>query len=187
MRCVSRVPSLRSELLVATIARQIAVAVRRGISVVHYSIQENHLHLIVEAPDKQRLARGMQLLFSRIAFEVNRVARRTGRVFRDRHHREALTTPTQTRRALVYVLFNRRKHLAQQGAPKAALIHTLDGASSIAWFDGWSQGRAPPADVLERMRAGPSLPCARPQTWLARAGWVRGGGFLRHDEMPVAR
>jgi hypothetical protein len=106
MRCVSPLATLRSQLLLTTIANQIAAAIRRGIGIVEYSIQDTHLHLIVEAPDNERLARGMQLLFSRIAFEVNRVIGRSGRLFRDRHHRQELTTPTQTRRALVYVLSN---------------------------------------------------------------------------------
>ena len=41
-----------SERVVAAIAAQIARAVKRGIGVVHYSIQDTHLHLIVEAVDK---------------------------------------------------------------------------------------------------------------------------------------
>jgi hypothetical protein len=57
--------------------------------------------LIVEASDSERLARGMQLLFSAIVFEANRVMKRSRRVFRERHHRQALTSRTQLRRALV--------------------------------------------------------------------------------------
>jgi hypothetical protein len=185
MRCVPRVPSLRFELVLAAIARQIAAAVRGGIRVVHYSIQDNHLHLIAEATDKERLARGMQRLFSRVAFEVNRVLRRSGRLFRDRHHREALTTPTHARRALVYVLFNRRKHLVQKGQSKSDVAHVLDLASSIGWFDGWSKEHRPPEEVLEQIRAGPCKRGAPSATWLGSVGWVRGGGYLRADEMPV--
>jgi putative transposase len=184
MRCASLMPSLRSPVLLEAVAKQIARAVRRGIGIVHYSIQETHLHLIVEASDKKALARGMQLLFSRLAFEVNRLLRRSGRLFRDRHHREALTTPTQMRRALVYVLFNRRKHLVQQGRDKRAVARLLDAGSSIAWFDGWSRERAPPSHLIEHMRAWPGVRGAPPRTWLARSGWIRGGGYLSHDEMP---
>jgi putative transposase len=190
MRCVSRVPSLRSELVLAAIARQIAAnrgGARAKVGVVHYSIQENHLHLIAEATDKERLARGMQRLFSRIAFEVNRVLRRTGRLFRDRHHREALTSPTHMRRALVYVLFNRRKHLVQKGRSKGDVVHVLDLASSIGWFEGWSKEHRPPEEVLEQIRAGPCKRGAPSTTWLGSVGWIRGGGYLRDDEMPVAK
>jgi putative transposase len=184
MRCVAAAPSLRSELVAKTIAAQIRHALGRRIGVVHYSIQDNHLHLMVEAEDKTALARGMQLLFSRIAFEVNRVAKRHGRLFRDRHHREALTSPTQTRRALVYVLFNGRKHRVQKGHPMADVLRWLDPCSTAAWFDGWSRDYAPTRELLQRTRAGPCASGAKPQTWLARIGWVRGGGYVRYDEIP---
>ena len=97
-------PSFRAQRVHSAIVRELAVAAARGVRVLHYSIQHDHLHLIVEADDRPKLARGMQLLFSRIAFAVNRVAMRTGRVFRDRHHRHELSTPTEVRRALVYVI-----------------------------------------------------------------------------------
>ncbi len=184
IRCVGTAPSLRSEILARAITAQIARAVRRGIGVVHYSIQDNHLHLMVEAADKQRLARGMQLLFSRIAFEVNRLAQRHGRLFRDRHHRRALTNPTQTRNALVYVLFNGRKHRLQKGDAPSHILTWIDPCSSAAWFEGWSADYAPTRTLLERTRAGPCVRGAEPTTWLAREGWTRGGGPIRYDEVP---
>ena len=41
---------------------------------------------------------------------VNQMTVRRGALFRDRHHRHALKTPREVRNALVYVLFNARKH-----------------------------------------------------------------------------
>src|SRR5688572_16237680 len=67
MKRVALGPSLRAERVFAAIVREIAYAVRAGVRVVHYSVQHDHLHLLVEATDKQTLARGMQRLFSRIA------------------------------------------------------------------------------------------------------------------------
>jgi len=187
IRCVDKAPSLRAELVARAITAQIERAIRRGVGVVHYTIQDNHLHLMVEASDRTRLARGMQLLFSRIAFEVNRLAERHGRLFRDRHHRRALTTPTETRNALVYVLFNGRKHRFQRGDDPGYIITWIDPCSSTAWFDGWSRDYAPTRDLLARTRAGPNVCGAKPRTWLAREGWQRGGGLLRYDELPRSR
>jgi putative transposase len=184
IRCVVAAPSLRSELVARTISTQITFAIRRGVRVVHYTIQDNHLHLIVEASNKTELARGLQRVFSRIAFEVNRVAKRHGRLFRERHHREALTTPTHTRRALVYVLFNGRKHRLQKGHPMSDVLRWIDPCSTTAWFEGWSRDFAPTRSMLERTRAGPCAPAAKPETWLARVGWLRGGGEVRYDELP---
>ena len=39
----------------------------------HFSIQSNHLHLIVEAEDRRALSRGLQGLFIRIAKAMNRL------------------------------------------------------------------------------------------------------------------
>src|SRR4051812_40222937 len=108
MKRVRCAPSFRSQRLHVLLVAHFAAAVKRGIKVLHYSIQHDHLHLMIEGKDKKELANGLKLLFSRIAFAVNRVARRHGSLFRERHHRRALTTPTEVRRALVYIIFNTR-------------------------------------------------------------------------------
>ncbi len=182
-RCVANLPSLRSQILVRAITAQLGRGIRRGIRVVQYSMQDNHLHMIVEADDRTKLARGMQWLLSRIAFEVNRLALRSGRVFRDRNHRQAIINPTQMRRALAYVLLDWRKHRLQKGDPIFHVIDRIDECSSASWFQGWSPDFAPPSDLLARVRAGPCVRPATPKTWLARGGWTRGGGPIRFDEL----
>jgi putative transposase len=177
--------SLRSQRVFAAIRAQIAHAVRRGIGIVHYTVQDDHVHLLVEATDRERLARGLQYLFSRIALEVNRVEHRHGRLFRDRHHRRALTSPSAVRNALVYVVFNDRKHLLQGGwSAKRDAIDWFDECSSAMWFEDWDPRARPPPDLVARCRDG-ECPVARPRTWLASTGWKRArGGLLRFDEQP---
>ena len=98
--------------------------------VVHYTIQSNHLHLIVEAHDRPALSAGMKGLLVRIARRLNRAWRRRGSIFADRYHVRALRTPREVRNALVYVLHNARRHgIAYRGA---------DPFSSGPWFDGWA-------------------------------------------------
>jgi hypothetical protein len=98
--------------------------------VCEYSVQRNHIHLIVEADDTVALSRGMQGLVARLAKAVNRAASRSGAVFSDHYHAHELRKPTEVRNALVYVLNNWKKHLP--GANRGA-----DGCSSGKWFDGW--------------------------------------------------
>jgi len=162
-------------------------AIRRGIRVVHYSIQGNHVHLIAEGSDKSAIARGMQWLFSRMAFEVNRVSGRSGSLFRDRHHRHELETPSEMRRALVYVLMNGRKHLLEQGITAERLYSWIDPYSTAAWLpaDAWRAGARPTERALAKARAGP-CPCgAEPLTWLVGVGWKKAGGALRLSETPA--
>ena len=81
---------------------------------------------------------------SRLA--VNAIAMRRGSLFRDRHHRRELRTPTQTRNALVYVLFNERKHDFEGGGPISdETMSSLDDRTSIGWVHLWSEQRTPAA------------------------------------------
>jgi REP element-mobilizing transposase RayT len=158
------------------IVRALEATFRRGAErgdfrLVHYAIQADHLHLIVEATDRSALGRGMMAVATRIARAVNSVLARRGRVFRDRYHLRVLRSPLEVRRALAYVLLNARKHLGRL-APRTGRI---DPGSSGAWFDGWR--RAPG----ERDARPP--PVAPPRSWLVRIGWRR-HGLLDPSEVP---
>jgi hypothetical protein len=137
---------------------------------VHYSLQGNHAHLIVEARDRHALGRGMKAIAGRIARAVNRVTQRRGKVFMDRYHLRLLPTPREARLALRYVLLNARHHLGRERAAGRGAA-CLDPASSARWFDGWK-----PTPV--RATALPPTtfrPVARARTWLLRIGWRRHG------------
>lgn len=130
-------------------------------------MQNDHVHLIAEAHDGRALSSGVRGLAIRLARAVNRALGRRGRVWGDRYHARALTTPRTVRHALVYVLMNFRKHLKAAGE--------IDPCSSIPWFAGW---RTPSAVA----GFGPR-PVAVARSWLARTGWKR-HGLLAADEQP---
>src|SRR5262249_24980928 len=77
---------------------------RTGFRVVTFSIQPNHLHLIVEAGSRIALTEGLRGLGLWIARRVNAVLGRKGRVIDHRYPAPPLTTPREMRNALVYVL-----------------------------------------------------------------------------------
>jgi REP element-mobilizing transposase RayT len=160
----------------ATSPRKAAVQRRRTFRVVHFSIQPDHLHLIVEASSARALSRGLQGLLSAVARAVNKARRRRGPVLVDRYHARPLTTPTEVRHALVYVLANYKKHLG--GVPDRGTVprHGIDPCSSARWFDGWE--RPPPAEAQP-------APVAPARTWLLQRGWRRRGLLARH-ERPAA-
>jgi hypothetical protein len=148
---------------------------------VHFSVQWDHVHLVVEASDKRALSEGVRSLAIRIARNVNQLVGRRGQFWADRWHGRALETPAQVRNALVYVLANFRKHA------KKRLERGFDAFSSGARFDGFRGFAA--GDVLPR--AGPQLHSAMAahvdvsaaKTWLASKGWRR-KGLVRIDEAP---
>jgi putative transposase len=138
---------------------------REGFRLVHYSVQEHHLHLIVEAKSAQALRGGVSGLTIRLARRINRVLGRTGRVFGDRYFPRVLKTPRQTRAALCYVLLNSRRHAAQRGQRLA--WGWIDELSSGRWFDGWRDRPRPPPKSEAAV-----IP---PGTWLLVVGWRRHG------------
>jgi REP element-mobilizing transposase RayT len=167
-------PSLRCRRFVREIERSFRQACERvGFRLLHYSIQRNHLHLLVEAGSARELACGMRSIGARVARAVNRVFRHRGPVLAERYHARILRTPTEVRRALAYVLQNTRGHLARLGRALPA-PGWIDPASSGRWFDGW-RGPSPAASDP------PAVAPAR--TWLAAVGWRR-RGLIGAGEVP---
>src|SRR5262249_59821960 len=81
-----------------------------------FSVQGNHIHLIVDAADQAALSRGMKGLGVRLARGLNKMMNgRRGRVFADRYHAHVLRTPTEVRRAVHYVRHNHRRHASDRG------------------------------------------------------------------------
>jgi len=173
----SDVPSLRTVKLVRELENSFASLreLRRDFRIVHYSLQGDHGHFIVEAKDRAALGRGMKALGARVARAVNRTFQRTGAVLADRYHVRALRTPKEVRNALRYVLLNARKH-----ARRTTGRWHCDPASSGRWFDGWK--RKPSVSSVYGRR---SAPVATPRTWLLLTGWRR-HGLIEPTEIPGA-
>ena len=175
IRVRSDVPSLRTLRLVREVERSLRSIVRRAdFRVVHYSLQHDHVHLLVESEGVAALSNGMKSLAARLARAVNRVFNRRGAVLDGRYHHRALGTPREVRAALAYVLLNARKHAGQRAPTARDSAFCVDPASSGRWFEGWAECPVLPADR-------PAV--ARAHTWLLRAGWRR-HGLIRSDEVP---
>lgn len=161
-----RAASLRAPAVFLVVRAALARASRDTFRVVVFSVQRDHVHLVVEAEGMVALARGLQGLCIRVAKAVNRALGHRGAVWGDRYHARALTSPREVRHALVYVLQNHRKHGDCRGTQ-------LDPCSSARWFEGWSRS----------FRGVESSPVVTARTWLGRWGWRR-HGLLDPDERP---
>lgn len=166
LRAVVR--SLRCQQVVNAVLGALRESQKEGFRVVHYSVQDNHLHLIVESANKASLSSGVRGLMVRLARRVNRLLFRRGRFWADRWHGRALTSP-QVRNALVYVLQNHRKH--------GSAVSGLDPLSSAQWFNGFFE----PIPRSFRSTGPPSV--LAPSSWLLRIGWRR-RGLIRCHEAP---
>ena len=167
LRARAGLPSLRAQRLFEVIRDSIRAANRAEFRVVHFSVQRDHLHLVVEAQDETALSSGARGLSIRVARALNRVLERRGPVWGDRYHAHALKTPKETRNAVVYVLMNFKKHHPQDRRP-------IDPFSSAPWFDGFRAAIPVPPE---------QPPTWKPRTWLASMGW-RKHGLIGWGEAP---
>jgi REP element-mobilizing transposase RayT len=118
---------------------------RFGVQMVEFSVQANHIHLVVEAEDRECLWRGMQGLNVRIAKAVNKILERKGKVFADRYHARVLKTVADVRNVVSYVRNNLRKH-----RPGQEFDLYSSACGEACWFD-WGE-----------------LVIAAPRTWLLK-------------------
>jgi putative transposase len=169
LRARAGLPSLRRPPVYRVVQACIASASSSRFRIVQFSVQHDHLHLLVEASEATALSSGARGLAIRTARQLNRHLGRHGRVWGDRYHTRAMTTPTEVRNAMVYVLMNIKKH-------NPVACDGVDPCSSAPWFDGFVPGRGP---VPSR----DPPPVRPPRTWLASRGWRR-RGLIHPREYP---
>ena len=144
-----------------------------------FSVQRDHMHLLVEADSQVALSRGMQGFAIRVVKGINRFLDRRGKVLDDRYHARPVKSPQQTRNALAYVVLNARKH----GEHRCVRLHWsetyIDPYSSAHYCDGFNRDIGPPPEHDRDANA----PVAEAQTWLLRVGWRR-HGLIPPDYIP---
>ncbi len=170
LRALDVVGSLREMPLLLAIEAALVAASSDAFRIVHYSVQHDHLHLIIEATDREARIRGLQGLAIRCAKAINRALEHRGKVWADRYHARELKTPREVRNALVYVLHNWKKTV--RGAD------WLDPCATGFWFDGW-KGPRPLWTVTAQ-----ASPVRAGRTWLLTTGWRR-HGLIGFDERPL--
>ena len=162
LRAANDLPSFRQQLIYLAFLKAFRTTRREDFRIIEFSVQKNHLHLIVEAENNDALARGMKSFTVRSNRLFNAASgRRRGQVWAGRYHRADLKTPRQVRNAIVYVINNGRKH-GEVTSPKLV----IDACSSAPWFLGWTLART--------VREGPR-PTEEPRTFLLSRLWQKHG------------
>ena len=173
--------NMRAPRLFGLIRRRIGAAkLGGGCRICHFSVQRNHIHLIVEPPSGPRgkaiaaaVSNAMRGLAIRIARALNARLDRRGGAFAHRYDCRELTNPLAVKNALNYVIHNRKKHAHSDGTPEPSGF--VDPCSSAAFVAVWSrQSRhsakpRPPTD---------DDPVVLPRTWLLKTGWHQKHGGL---------
>jgi REP element-mobilizing transposase RayT len=131
--------------------------------IVHFSVQVNHVHFIVEADDGETVTKKMTGFMVSFARRFNLLCGRRGKVWRDRFYARDITTASEMHHVLAYVFGNAKKHGV---IPRDA--DWLDPASSAWTFDGWQEPVVLPPEEL-RWQA------PTPRTELLKRDWIAHG------------
>ncbi len=97
--------SVRNKENLRHLKRAIINARSHGLRIIHFSLQSNHVHFIIEATTNEILTRGMRSLTITFAKALKK-----GPVQIERYHLHVLRSLRETRNAILYVLFNQQKH-----------------------------------------------------------------------------
>ncbi len=169
LRVRKGVVNLRSHGIFKDFKRALREAKRFGLSVNQFSLQGNHLHLIVEAKNNAALASGMKSFGARFAKAVLRASNQKGAAFAGRYHLHILKSPREVKNALKYVLLNQAQHLK--------VVEHIDGYSSGYFFSQWHKLIKVSSWIqtqLAEPRARDFSHLSPAQSWLLREGWMRG-------------
>jgi REP element-mobilizing transposase RayT len=164
-------PSLRQKEVFRALRHAVKLARQQDLRIAHFAILSNHVHLIVE-PQGSAISKALQSFGISLGKRINALARRRGRVFRERYHLNILTTPTQVKNALDYVLTNEARHRGR------ALQVRLDPFSSATAFNEWRR-LARSVEFLPTIWADSAIDAwlneilSPPRTWLLTRGWQR--------------
>ena len=175
LRAQANLPSLRTQ-RISGMLRGVLFGQRKrkyaqAFHIVEFSIQDNHLHLMVEAvgPEaRDSLRSGISGFMISFAKRLNMMLGRKGKVWGDRWHGRELSSPSEVRNILGYIFRNVVKHGARVYGRGFA-----DPFSSASRFDGRKR------DVV-RTGEHERWPPNRPRTWLLERGW-RMHGLLDPD------
>ncbi len=121
---------IRNRDFLEILKRAILSAQSKGMRILHYSVQSNHLHFIVEANTNRTLTSGMRALTVTIAKGIS-----TERVQIERYHLHVLRYPKEARNAVQYVVYNEKKHTGKM---------LIDSYSSLRPVTGLDQPRSWP-------------------------------------------
>ncbi len=181
LRVVPGIGSLRQPDGYHACRKALATSARRTrFRVVQLSIQSDHLHLIAEADDAVAVSRGVQGFEVSTARHLNRARGRSGKVFDDRFHVRALSTPKMVRNALAYALNNWRHHGHDRG-PESRRWNVDPYSSGVA-FTGWLETNG--ESFLHVLPTGyRPLPVHPARTWILATGWRR-HGLISMREVP---
>ncbi len=81
-----------------------------SVNLIHFTIEYDHIHLLVEAKNHICLGKSMQSFGISITKKLNFHRRKIGQVYKHRYHQRILKTKTEIKNVINYIFQNGKKH-----------------------------------------------------------------------------
>ena len=101
---------LRTKPLLQILKRAIQKARAQGLRIHHYTLEHDHVHLIVEAQNNLELGKGMQAFGVCFAKGINKFKAFKGTAYKHRYHLRKINSARDLKTVMRYVFNNSKKH-----------------------------------------------------------------------------
>lgn len=101
---------IQNKRLLKSLHHAIKRARLKSLRVIHYTLEYNHLHLLVEADNNKHLGQSMQALGISLAKAINKYKGVKGAVYKHRYHLRKIHTARELKNVLHYIFQNGMKH-----------------------------------------------------------------------------
>ncbi len=101
---------IKNKAVLAILKRAILNARLKGLRVIHYTLEYDHVHLLIEADNNKILGKGMQAFGVTLAKAINRLWKLKGEVYKHRYHFSRIESPRELKNVMNYIFNNGVKH-----------------------------------------------------------------------------
>lgn len=101
---------IQSKKILKALHRAIFRARIHGLRVIHYTLEYNHIHLLVEASGHKIMHKAMQAFGISFSKAINKIKQVNGHVYKHRHHLRKITSSIDLKNVLRYIFHNGIHH-----------------------------------------------------------------------------
>ncbi len=101
---------IQTKYILKALGHAICLARKKGIRIIHYSLECNHVHLYAEVSNNLELSKGMQAFGVSLVKKINKYFGCKGSVYKHRYHLRILKSASEVKNVINYILKNGIKH-----------------------------------------------------------------------------
>jgi REP element-mobilizing transposase RayT len=160
----TQIPTLRNKALFREIRQAMRRARLQGIRIIEFSVQTDHIHLLLEPQNKVQLGKSMRAMSISLSKRLTFLLGKKVKAFKERYHLHVLRSFTEVRNAVHYVRSNGKKHRVATSAgdwystafPRPKMIWTQE---LLDFFDELHGLLSSPGVFIQRALESTNLRC----------------------------